>query len=133
MPSGVYPRILPPWNKGIPRTPKEKEKMSKAHKGIADGNKNPHWKGGIVKSGGYVFIYSPNHPFKDSNNRVKRANLVMEKFLGRFLKPNDRIHHINEIKNDDRIENLMIFHNESEHSMYHNKKRKRDKFGRFIS
>ena len=47
--------------------------------------------------------------------------IVVEKFIGRKLKPEERVHHINENKSDNRIENLMIFSNDSEHIKFHNK------------
>jgi len=84
------------------------------------GEDNPNWKGGKVKDGqGYVYIYSPNHPNKSNRNYVYEHKLVMEKHLGRYLKPEEEIHHINEIKDDNRIENLVLFANKGEHMNYH--------------
>lgn len=79
------------------------------------GSKAAHWKGGRYKNcRGYIFIYSPNHPY--CNRRyVKQANLVMEKFLGRYLIPPELVHHKNSIPDDDRIENLKLFSNHSKH------------------
>jgi hypothetical protein len=50
--------------------------------------------------------------------------LIMEEFLGRKLKKEERIHHINGNKSDNRIENLKLFKNDSEHMKNcHNKGR----------
>ena len=86
------------------------------------------WKGGeYIDKYGYVHIHKPNHPFADSHNYVKRANLVMEKMINRFLEPEEVVHHkgtkypVSSFKNrsDDRPENLRLFKNTSEHSKFH--------------
>lgn len=91
-----------PWNKG-----KKFPEYS--------GKNNPSWKGGISFDNGYIYINSPNHPFHTKRGYVKRSRLVMEKKLGRYLKPLERTHHINGKRNDDRPENLQLFSNHSEH------------------
>ena len=86
------------------------------------GEKGSNWKGGKFKfSGGYVFVYNPTHPFRINKRYILEHRLVMEKHLGRFLKPSEIVHHINGIKDDNRIENLKLFANISEHSKLPNK------------
>jgi hypothetical protein len=47
----------------------------------------------------------------------------MEKKLGRYLKPEEVIHHKNLIKTDDHISNLILCENESIHQLkYHGRK-----------
>ena len=80
------------------------------------GSKASNWQGGKYKSlRGYVFIYKPEHPYCNSRRYVKRANLVMEKYLGRYLIPPELVHHKNSILDDDRMVNLRIFPNHSKH------------------
>ena len=89
------------------------------------GKNNGRWRGGINKlSQGYIKIYSPDHPHKDYKNQVFEHRLAMEKKIGRFLLVTEVVHHINEIKNDNRIENLMLFRSDKEHQAHHAKLRK---------
>ena len=82
--------------------------------GKYSGEKSAAWKGGRWTSGGYVYIYSPNHPRKvktigsKSGGYMAEHRLVMEKHIGRYLYPWETVHHINGIKDDNRIENLKL-------------------------
>lgn len=74
------------------------------------GCKHPQWNGGrSVNSQGYVLIYSPDHPYKDQRNCVREHRLVMERHIGRYLSPEEVVHHINGNHQDNRIENLQLF------------------------
>jgi hypothetical protein len=69
-----------------------------------------HWKHGLAKtSEGYIAEYSPDHPRADMNGRVLQHRLVMEKSIGRYLFPNENVHHKNGIRSDNRIENLELW------------------------
>jgi len=85
------------------------------------GEKSYYWRGGIHKHRGYVFVYTPEHPFANYKKYVAEHRLVMEEFLGRYLTQKERVHHINEIHDDNRIENLMLFTGSGEHTRYHKK------------
>ena len=81
---------------------------------------HPRWNNGIQKQGnGYIRIFAPEHPFCNKRGCVSQHRLVMEKHLGRYLDPKEVVHHINEIKDDNRIENLMLFENDSVHISHH--------------
>jgi len=57
---------------------------------------------------------------------------VLEKHLGRHLNPSEVVHHINDKKHDNRIENLVLFGNHSQHAKFETKFVKRDSSGRFM-
>ena len=101
-------------------------KISQEHKkniGLANiGHKNNNWKGGrCLDSYGYWRVWTPNHPYSDYWGYVFEHRLVMEKHIGRYLSREELVHHINEIKTDNRIENLQVM-TRIEHSKYHWKK-----------
>jgi len=73
---------------------------------------------GIQKhSSGYVMIYIPEHPYASVRNTVLEHRLVMEKHIGRTLLPEEVVHHINGVKDDNRIENLQLFSSQKEHML----------------
>lgn len=73
------------------------------------GESHPMWQGGRHKhSGGYVLAYCPGHPNQCKLNFVFEHRLVMEKHLGRYLKSEEIIHHVNGDPSDNRIENLEV-------------------------
>lgn len=114
------------WNKGIPLPEKQRLKIIASQKGkhwspsteLKKGNKL-RWKGGKTIIGGYLHIYTPQHPYATNKKYVSAHRLAMEKHLGRYLLPTERIHHLNGNKLDNRIKNLKHFISESEHQKYH--------------
>ncbi len=126
MPKGVYKRTK--WHKKINSKCHKGQKCSEKSKKIARkmlqeqfGFKNRNWKGGKYKCkrSGYIFIYTPDHPRAKSRKYVFEHILIMEKHLGRYLRPKEVVHHINGIKDDNRLKNLKLFANKSEHGRFH--------------
>ena len=69
--------------------------------------KHWNWKGGIVqRPDGYVEILKPEHPRTDRDGYVLEHILVWEESHGKPLPKGWIIHHLNGIKNDNRIRNL---------------------------
>lgn len=80
---------------------------------------HPHWKGGKVQMLNYEFTKAPEHPFASVTGYVKTSRLVMENHLRRYLKPTETVHHINKVRNDNRLENLKLFKSNGEHIRHH--------------
>lgn len=80
--------------------------------------KNPSWKGGRWV-GKYVYILQPEHPFADKHGYVAEHRLVAERYLRRYLTKQERIHHINQNRHDNRPSNLYLFQSTGEHLRYH--------------
>ena len=149
--------------KGKHHTIESREQMSKSHKGQHSSPETEFKKGhkftkeveekrirSIIKTlksrpiqrkklkdyHGYIRFYSPNHPHRNSGDYVLEHRLVMETHLGRCLKPEEEVHHINGIRDDNRKENLRLFKSKSEHQKKGHTPLgrlnvKRDEFGRF--
>lgn len=98
-----------------PLTKEWKEKISLSHRG----EKAYQWKGGKSLHNGYLMVTVPHHPFTDSRSRIYEHRLVVEKFLGRYLKRKESVHHRDENKTNNVPENLMAFASENAHQRYH--------------
>src|SRR3990167_73082 len=108
------------WDKH--QSKETKSKISKKAKERFENPQNhPRWKGGRRQhfAEGYIEIYMPNHPFKTKEGYVKEHRLVMEKYLNRFLNPQEVVHHMNGKRNDNCIENLMLFETDNVHKLFH--------------
>lgn len=82
-------------------------------------DRHPSWKGGKRKNhNGYICIRMSDHP-RAVNGYVFEHDLIMESILKRYLKSDEIVHHINEIKTDNKPRNLMLFSTTSDHSAYH--------------
>jgi hypothetical protein len=68
-----------------------------------------NWNGGRTTTVvGYVRVRRPDHPRADSNGYVAEHVLVAEKKIGRLMKDDENVHHLNEKKGDNREENLRV-------------------------
>lgn len=87
------------------------------------GNEHRFWKGGRLESHGYIVVLAPDHPHAGNYGYVYEHLLIWEQHNGK-LPDNMHIHHLNGIKNDNRIENLVAI-NPSEHHKLHQAQAKR--------
>lgn len=91
----------------------------KNHGDKVSADKCHFWKGGKQRNtSGYILV--TNDGKQQYEHRV-----VVEKYLGRKLRRDEEVHHINEDKKDNRIENLQVLL-KKEHISLHAKKRWRE-------
>lgn len=64
---------------------------------------------GHLNKDGYRLLYRPNHPNSGSRGHVLEHVLVMSEHLGRPLLKGENVHHINGVRDDNRIENLELW------------------------
>ena len=125
----------------------EYSKGNKNHQFGLKGELNSSFKGNEVIKHDYIYEYRPNHPKCDQSGRVRQHRLVIEEnyflfnsiyfeIIGdlRILKDDYDVHHINEIKSDNRIENLEVL-TRSEHTSLHNLNKSNiiDKYNKIIA
>jgi len=79
------------------------------------GDKNPNWKGGIKYNQGHKLLMKKDHHRSDSQGYVREHIIIIEKKIGREIKDSEVVHHINNIKDDNRPENLVLCDNMAEH------------------
>jgi len=93
--------------------------------GQKGGSEHCQWKGGRIKTPqGYIRVWlDPNselYEMADKQGYVYEHRLVMAQHLGRCLLPSEVVHHINGMRDDNRIENLELFPSTRKHSLFNN-------------
>lgn len=88
------------------------------------GHFNPNFNGGkYIDDKGYIRVLSPKHPYHN-HGYVYEHRLVVEEALGRYLQSWETVHHINEVKLDNRMENFFLT-TVPEHSAIHREGKKK--------
>lgn len=111
--------------KGYKQTKEHKRKVSEALQGRIPWNKgrrgknSSNWKGGKFVNGGYWSIWKPNHPRSSINGRINEHILIAENMLGRYLTKEERVHHIDGDKLNNKPDNLFVCKSNSDHRYKH--------------
>jgi hypothetical protein len=80
---------------------------------------SPFWKGGRrIDSYGYVSVYAPDHPRANSTRYIHEHVLVAEAMIGRFLLPDEVVHHKDRNRANNDPSNLQVM-TRIEHSRLH--------------
>lgn len=102
------------------------------------GELNSSYKGGErINVGGYILVYSPGNPFRNSDDYVLEHRLVAEKYLlneensviingEKYLKPEYVVHHIDGNRRNNEVSNLVVM-TRNEHTQLHMNLRKNSK------
>lgn len=70
-------------------------------------------------SDSHIMVKAAEHPNANKAGYVAEHRLLIEKQINRYLDKKEHVHHINLIKNDNSLENLVLFNNASEHFLAH--------------
>jgi hypothetical protein len=88
------------------------------------GTNHYNWKGGVSKSAdGYVKLKDPSHSRADHHGYVLEHVAVAQKALGHDLPEGAIVHHVNEIRDDNRNPNLVICQDKNYHKLLHRRMR----------
>ncbi len=112
---------------GFHHTEETKRKMSERQRGKLNpmfgvslyGELGPNWQGGRIHKGDYIMVLRLDHPYHNGLGYVYEHRLVLEEKLGRYLLPSEVSHHLNGIRDDNRLENLVLYANNSLHMQGH--------------
>jgi hypothetical protein len=69
---------------------------------------NVSWRGGLMRSRGYVYVLRADHPRANKHGYVKRVNLIMEDFLNRYLEKDEIVRFIDSNRANEKLDNLEI-------------------------
>lgn len=83
------------------------------------GDKSNRWKGGrIIRNGGYVYIYCPEHPMT-KDGYISETRLICEKALGKLFPSESPVHHVDEKPDHNTNSNLVLCNDNAYHKLLH--------------
>ena len=102
--------------RGRVRTASERKRISEAKKCNYNGlNGYGHTK---AHNQGYVRVYVPEHPRASKDGYAMLHTVLMERKIGRCLSADEVVHHINHVKDDNRLSNLKLMKTREHQAMH---------------
>lgn len=120
---GITMFMAPSYHKG--RTVHTCSRLCQAERykreGTQRGENSGTWKGGIAYTqDGRKLVKVHDHPHANISGYVYNYRLVMEKMIGRYLTPEEVVHHLDDDPTNDEPSNLVLCANNAEHRrLYH--------------
>lgn len=68
---------------------------------------------------GYIEVLAPEHPASRKSGWIYEHRLRAAEILGRPLKKEEAVHHVDENKTNNSLENLWVFATTGDHSRFH--------------
>lgn len=100
------------WRKENPDPRIGRSLSEETRKKIGDANRGSNsglWRGGRTQHRGYILVkVNRDHPMANPRGYVLEHRLVIADHLGRPLTSDENVHHINDDRTDNRLENLML-------------------------
>lgn len=82
---------------------------------------------------GYIALCIREHPNSDAQGYVFEHRIMKEKHLGRYLKSCEVVHHLNDVKHDNRLSNLKVMAQGDHVSLHHKGSSRSDETKRLMS
>jgi hypothetical protein len=74
---------------------------------------------------GYILVFCPDSPMARAGGYVLEHRLIMAQHIGRPLTDEEVVHHKDQIRHHNRIDNLRLFANNEDHLAHHRDLRRR--------
>jgi HNH endonuclease len=107
-------------NQHTERSERSRAAMAKKYPNGRYGELAGNWRGGRSKhGGGYIKIMKPDHPYADGNGYVLEHRYVMEQKIGRILRPEQVVDHIDRNRSNNHPDNLALHETRAQHVKDH--------------
>lgn len=100
------------------KLPKTSKQLKTSKINLCKGRLNKHKNyDKVQRKNGYVYVFLDKH--KSGKRIVPEHQLIIEEYFGRLPKSPEFTHHLDEVKNNNWIRNIVVFKNRGVHRRYH--------------